>query len=238
MLESGAAATTTETPVDVQLDQTRLTSHATPVRLRYPIRPIVNYWVISLLAGGVLLFNDLRTWAVPRTFARLDLFTYLIISFVLSQILYFKVARHDDRPLLWGATWLFAIGNGICETLAFALSYRIGEVLGSGLFQLFAPQFASLAGFIGGVITFSLYGGLIHALFWLKILPPHLNDDPTSRVIRRFRPLAEVGLVLGWSLCFWLTRDIWTVVFFHILVDFCLMWRVRPSLFTATAVTH
>jgi chlorophyllide a hydrolase len=224
--------------VDVQFEQTRSASHATPVRVHYSIRPILSYWGVSLLAGVVFLFHDLRTWAIPQTLARSSLMIYLIVSFVLSQILYVIVARHDDRPLLWGPTWLFAIGNGICETFAFALSYRFGEVLGFGVFQLFAPQAADLAGFIAGVITFSIYGGLIHGLFWLKILPPHLNDDPTSRVIRRFRPLAEVGLVLGWSLCFWLTRDIWTVVFFHILVDFCLMWRVRPSLFTASAGAH
>jgi hypothetical protein len=37
--------------------------------------------------------------------------------------------------------------------------------------------------------------------------------------------------VLGWSLCFWLYHDIWTVVAFHILVDFGLMLRVRPVIF-------
>jgi len=39
--------------------------------------------------------------------------------------------------------------------------------------------------------------------------------------------------VIGWSLCFWLTRDLWTVVFFHILVDIGLMLKVRPPIFGA-----
>jgi hypothetical protein len=45
--------------------------------------------------------------------------------------------------------------------------------------------------------------------------------------------MAEVFLVTGWSLCFWLTRDIWTVVIIHIVLDFCMMLRVRPQLFQA-----
>lgn len=224
--------------MDVQFEQTRSTRQTTQAGLRYPIRPILSYWGVSLLAGGVILYDYLSTWTVPQTLARPGLILYLIASFVFSQVLYYIVARDDGRPLRWWPTLLFAIGNGLCETFSFAISYRLGEVLGAGLFQLFAPQFASLAGFIFGVITFSIYGGLIHGLFWLKILPPHLNDDPLSCKIRRFRPLAEVALVLGWSLCFWLTRDIWTVVLFHVLVDFYLMWRVRPTLFGAVATAQ
>jgi hypothetical protein len=41
----------------------------------------------------------------------------------------------------------------------------------------------------------------------------------------------EIALVLGWCLCLWLSDDIWTVVFFHMLVDLGLMVRVRPNLF-------
>jgi hypothetical protein len=86
-------------------------------------------------------------------------------------------------------------------------------------------------GFGLGLVFFIIYGGLIHAIFWLPVLPPHLDDAPFSRRIRKLRPLNEIMLVIGWSLCLWLYNDIWTMVFFHVLVDLGLMLRVRPPLF-------
>lgn len=199
-------------------------------------RLIILYWAIATLVGVVALWDWIIAWNVPATLGIPGLPLYLVVSFVLSQFLYVLVARFDGRPIHWGATAIFAVGNGVAETLAFAAIYRIGEVLGAGLVGLIAPGFASLAGFMVGVALFVVYGGLIHGLFWLRVLPPHLDDSPRSRTIRKYRPLAEVGLVLGWSLCFWLTRDLWTVVFFHILVDIGLMLKVRPPIFGAASM--
>lgn len=198
-----------------------------------PERSIAIYWLICLLCGGLLLWDWLAVWNVPATLSQPWLVAYLWCSFALSQVLYVFVARHGGRPIDLRALVLFAIGNGIAETLAFGVVYRLGELLGAWIFGLFAPGLASLAGFVVGVIGFIIYGGLIHGLFWLRVLPPHLDDAPRSRRIRKARPIAEVALVLGWSLCFWLARDIWTVVFFHILVDIGLMLKVRPPIFGA-----
>jgi hypothetical protein len=159
---------------------------------------------------------------------------YLCCSFALSQLLYILVARHGDRPIKGSALVIFAVGNGFAETLAFAAIYRIGELLGTWMVGLVAPSYASIAGFIVGIIFFAIYGGLIHGLFWLRVLPPHLDDNPRSRRIRQMRPLAEVALVIGWSLCLWLYRDIWTVAFLHTLVDIGLMLLVRPTIFGAS----
>lgn len=205
-----------------------------PVLLN-PERRILTYWALAILGGLVLLWDWITAWNVPATLRVPGLPIYLLVSFILSQYLYLLVARYDGRPIHWGATAIFAIGNGIAETLAFAAVYRVGEVLGSSVVGLFAPNIASLAGFLLGVGLFVIYGGLIHGLFWLRVLPPHLDDSPRSRRIRTYRPLAEIGLVLGWSLCFWLTRDLWTVVFFHTLVDIGLMLKVRPPIFGAPA---
>ncbi len=200
-----------------------------------PERRILTYWALATLGGLVLLWDWISAWKVPATLRVPGLPIYLLVSFILSQYLYLLVARYDGRPIHWGATAIFAIGNGIAETLAFAAVYRVGEVIGSSVVGLVAPSIASLAGFALGVGLFVIYGGLIHGLFWLRVLPPHLDDSPRSRRIRAYRPLAEIGLVLGWSLCFWLTRDLWTVVFFHTLVDIGLMLKVRPPIFGAPA---
>jgi chlorophyllide a hydrolase len=196
---------------------------------------IVRYWLVATLCGILVLWDWVTSWNVPLTLANRPLFLYLLVTFALSQLLYALVARYDGRALHLGATALFALGNGIAETLAFGVVYRVGELFTAWIVGLVAPSAASFAGFLGGLILFIVYGGLIHARFWLLVLPPHLDDSPRSKAIRRWRPLAEIGLVVGWSLCFWLTRDIWTVIFFHVLVDIGLMLKVRPPIFGARA---
>lgn len=216
--------------VDNSAPLTRKTRVQIPGR---PERLIGLYWLISSVPGTLFLWDWLTSWNVGATFGSPALVLYLCCSFLLSQVLYVLVARHDGRPVFLPALVIFAIGNGFAETLAFALIYRCGELLGAWVVGLVAPAFAPLAGFVVGLIFFAIYGGLIHALFWLRVLPPHLDDNPRSRRIRKVRPIAEVALVLGWSLCLWLYRDIWTVVIFHTIVDIGLMLLVRPPIFGA-----
>lgn len=222
-----------EPDVDAQFERniTVVCSPQSQIARRSLERLILGYWGLSLILGGVFLYDWLTVWNVTTTLAQPGFVAYLLGTFLLGQILYMLVARHDNRPLRFSSTLIFAVGNGFFETLAFALVYRLGEVSFAGLFNLFAPDAAPIAGLLGGVGLFMVYGGLIHALFWLRILPPHLDDSPRSRAIRKFRPVSEVALVIGWSLCFWLYRDIWTVTFLHILVDLGLMLRVRPDIF-------
>lgn len=196
-------------------------------------RSILAYWGITVLLGILFLQDWITSWNVGATLARPWLAVYLVLTWTISQSVYMVVARHGERSIHWGPTVIFALCNGICETFAFALVYRAGQLLGSTLAGLVFPSSASIAGFGVGILFFIIYGGLIHGLFWIKLLPPHFDESPLSRALRNIRPLIEVLLVSGWSLCFWLTQDIWSVVFFHILVDFILMLRVRPPLFTA-----
>lgn len=218
--------------MNVQVEQGLTQPFAlTPAGIRQSERLILTYWLIATLLGLVFLRDWLFQWNVAATLARPWMLLALVGTLVIGQVLYALVAHHGSRPIAWGPALIFAVGNGIAETIAFALVYRVGEVAGSWLALQFAPAASSVVGFTVGVIFFMIYGGLIHGLFWLKLLPPHLNDTPRARLIRRWRPLAEVALVLAWSLCFWLYRDIWSVVFFHMLVDLGLMLRVRPLLF-------
>lgn len=200
-----------------------------------PERLILTYWTVAIGLGALILWDWISVWNVPKTLQIPWLPIYLVCSFALSQVLYSLVARHEGRPVHWGATAIFALGNGIAETLAFAAVYRIGEVIGSALAGLAFPSIAGVVGFLFGTALFVVYGGLIHGFFWLQVLPPHLDDAPRSRLIRKYRPLAEMALVSGWSLCFWLTRDVWTVILFHILVDIGLMLKVRPPIFGAAS---
>ncbi len=193
--------------------------------------PVLIYWGISAVLGVLFLRDWIGQWTVGETFARPWLVVWLIITLVVGQVIYSIVASYDNRPVRLVPTIIFMVGNGVFETFAFATVYRLGEVIGTNVGAMVLPSYAGVAGFALGLVLFVLYGGSIHALFWLRILPPHLKDTPLSLKIRRYRLINEIGLVIGWCLCFWLTRDIWTVIFFHMLVDLGLMLRVRPNLF-------
>ncbi|GIV88612.1 MAG: hypothetical protein KatS3mg055_1130 [Chloroflexus sp.] len=205
-----------------------LTKHRT---LSHLDQYILLYWLISSVIGIPLLADWLRSWNVPVTLGNPLFVAFLLISFAFSQVLYVMVARHDGRPFLVGPTVIFSIGNGVIETFAFATVYRIGAWIGDGLAAQFWPGLVGPLGFAVGFTAFVIYGGVIHGMFWLQQLPPHLDDTPRSMRIRKLRPLAEMALVLGWSLCLYLYQDIWTVIFIHILVDLGLMLRVRPPVF-------
>jgi hypothetical protein len=224
-----------EYPMDIKLETAKVTKpEITYVRMgmAHPERAILIYWGISLVLGVTALHSWLGSWNITATLAKPGLVAYLALTFAFSQVLYVLVARHDNRRLLALPTVIFSLGNGFFETLAFAFVYWLGALVGSELAGFIAsPAVASAVGFGMGLVFFSIYGGLIHGLFWLRLLPPHLDDAPRSRAIRKFRPIAEVALVVGWSLCFWLYQDIWTVVALHVLVDLGLMLRVRPVIF-------
>jgi chlorophyllide a hydrolase len=209
-----------------------MTAHSVPADTRSIDRPMLIYWALATLIGTPLLWDLLTVWNLPRTLSQPGMLLLLSATFVFSQLMYAAVARHSGRPIRFWPTLLFAVGNGIAETLAFAAVFRVGMWLGAALVGLVVPAWAAAAGFAVGVAAFVLYGGLIHALFWLPLLPPHLDDSPRSLRIRQLRPLAEIGLVLGWSLCFWLFHDIWTVVVVHVFVDLGLMLLVRPQVFS------
>lgn len=220
--------------MDVQLKPATATkSEVSYVRMgmAHPERAILIYWGISLVLGVLTLRHWLGAWNVSATLANGGLVAYLLATFAFSQVLYVLVARHDDRPVHPLATVIFSLGNGFFETLAFVFVYWLGSTIGSWAVGLFAPAAASAAGFGLGLVFFMIFGGLIHGRFWLPLLPPHFDDSPRSIAIRKFRPLAEVALVLGWCLCLWLYQDIWTVIALHTLVDVGLMLRVRPIIF-------
>lgn len=223
-----------EQPMEVKFKTATATKpEITYVRMgmAHPERAIVIYWGISLVLGVLALRHWIGAWNVSTTLSHPGLVVYLALTFALSQVLYVLVARHDDRPVRALPTVIFALGNGIFETFAFAFVYWLGALIGSSVVGLFAPAAASVAGFGLGLVFFMIYGGLIHGLFWLRLLPPHFDDSPRSKSIRKARPLAEVALVFGWGLCLWLFNDIWTVVLVHTLVDVGLMLRVRPVIF-------
>jgi hypothetical protein len=194
------------------------------------------YWALSAILGLIFLQDLIFAWNVGETLARPWLLAILVVTLVVGQIIYTIVGRHDDRPFRLIPTIIFTVFNGILETFSFALVFKLGASVGTVILNTVLPAYADVGNFFFGLLFFVLYGGSIHAFLWLKVLPPHFKETPLVRSIRKFRMISEVALVTGWSLCFWITQDIWTVVFFHMIVDLVLMLRVRPNLFVFNSV--
>jgi hypothetical protein len=84
--------------------------------------------------------------------------------------------------------------------------------------------------FLAGTMSFVAYSGAIHALFWMKILPPHhmlMMDDKTTTataagMMKNAKRLWMVGLVTTtvlWGWIYFRYQEFWSIVVIHTLFD-------------------
>lgn len=200
---------------------------------------IVGYWLGALALTVLFRLPEPFTFNVAQTVASVWGVALLTATLAFSQWLYAQVAVHEERPFNWLGTPIFIIGNSLGETLAFLLVFKLGAGMGS---FLAAPLGLTGTGyhllvFGGGFLTFLIYGGAIHGLFWMRIFPPHFREDERALKIRKFRLWSESALSFSWCLVFYVFEDFWSVVFFHAVVDAVLMIRVRPRIFRFASKT-
>ncbi len=198
---------------------------------------IILYWAVSIGLGLIFARPEIFHCQVPTTLLAVWPWGLLALTLAFSQWLYGQVAIAEDRPFNWTGTPIFVIGNAVGETLAFLLVFKFGAFVAATILGALG-----IGGTPGGLLTFGLgffvfliYGGSIHGLFWMRIFPPHFKEDERSRKIRKFRLWSECLLSFSWCLTFFLFNDLWSVVFFHAIVDIVLMIRVRPRIFRLTA---
>jgi hypothetical protein len=194
---------------------------------------IVLYWLGAFTLAWLFRLPEPFVFNVSQTIASVWGILLLIATLSFSQWLYAQVAIHEERPFNLIGTPIFIIGNSLGETLAFLLVFKLGAAVGAWLAHIIglAGFFFHLVVFSSGFITFLVYGGAIHGLFWMRIFPPHFREDEWARKIRKFRLWSESILSLSWCLTFYVFEDFWSVVFFHAIVDTVLMLRVRPRIF-------
>jgi hypothetical protein len=102
---------------------------------------------------------------------------------------------------------IFSLLNGILEQFMFVFWFLLGCWLG----HLWGIQSAwKIFGL--GFLSYCIYSGGIHALFWVKVLPFH---QPALVM-----PLVLMIMSLGWMWMFWRYRAITAIIFMHMVVDF------------------
>ncbi len=188
------------------------------------VRPLAIYWAVGIAVGFVYLRSDIAQ--VPGVVNGSHLLSILagLLATVVTTVAYKKVTMSGGRSLHLPTLFGFSLANGICETILFLASFKVGVAIASP----FTTQPAWL--FLAGTTTFFAYLGAIHALFWLKILPAHLNKSPAVKNARRVWIVGLVAVSVLWGWLYFAYQDFWTVAALHALFDAGLVYCVRYRL--------
>ena len=112
----------------------------------------------------------------------------------------------------------FSLINGVLEQFMFMFWFLVGCYFAQKRF----PK-NSIYIFIWGYISYCLYSGLIHPLFWFQVLPAH---EP-------FTPMAFILLFMSlfWMWLFWRYRAVGTIIAMHIVIDFLTLGHLHSTWF-------
>jgi chlorophyllide a hydrolase len=118
---------------------------------------------------------------------------------------------HKEAPGTYHLSDLieFSLFNGILEQLMFVFWFLLGCWIGRVLKLQQSWKIFAL-----GFVSYSIYSGLIHGLFWVAVLPFHQIIDALG---------IRLGLLLVmsflWMWLFWRYRAIMAIIAMHIVVD-------------------
>ena len=188
------------------------------------LRPLAIYWTICVVVGVVYLRPEVMQFPAIVGSSHVVTVVAGLLAVVVTTVAYKRVTTFGMRSLHLPTLFGFSLANGICETIAFFASFKVGVVIAS----LFTTSPLWL--FTVGLTTFFAYSGAIHALFWLKILPAHLNKSPAVKNSRRVWIVGLVALSSVWSWLFFAFQDFWSVAVLHILFDMGMVYCIRYRL--------
>jgi hypothetical protein len=183
---------------------------------------IYVYWAISVVIGFAFFKDDILNFNKEFDTRRKILLICSLVIVAINAWVYSHSTTDGGRPLNIPTLIVFSIGNGIAETFFFYAFFQLGNFLAGKVTN--NPWLLFIAGFV----SFMIYSGFIHALFWLPMLPEHVVQ--TSPYKPFFMPV-QLLIAGSWALNFFWYRDIRTVVFLHALVDLTMAWCVKFSLF-------
>jgi chlorophyllide a hydrolase len=183
---------------------------------------IYAYWAISIVIGFAFFKDDILSFSKEFDNRRKILLLFSLVIIAVNAWVYSHSTTDGGRPLNIPTVIVFSIGNGIAETFMFYACFQLGIWLTSK----FTGNPWAL--FIAGFICFMIYSGIIHGLFWLRILPEHVVQ--TSPYKPLFMPV-QLLIAGSWALNFFWYRDIRTVIILHALVDLTMACSVKFSMF-------
>ncbi|MEL6468253.1 MAG: hypothetical protein AAFQ74_00865 [Cyanobacteria bacterium J06623_4] len=201
-----------------------MTSPTIASRTDAAIKPLAIYWTIGLIIGTTYLNAGFRQ--LPSEFSTshwISIWIGLAIT-VVTTLAYAKVSTRDGRSLHLPTLIAFPLLNGLFETALFLASFK----LGMSAVAIWTTNPVWL--FLAGIFTFCAYSGAIHALFWLRVLPPHLNKDKALNNFRRVWMVGLVAVSVLWGWIYFAYQDVWSVVALHALFDAGMVYCIHYQL--------
>jgi hypothetical protein len=189
--------------------------------------PIWIYWGFCLIAAVLVIVNRNQAY---------DLLSPLLSSFDKKRGYHFYLSLGWGATLLASASYIllthkfesgsyslpdlltFSVLNGILEQFMFIFWFLLGCYAG----KIMTPNRPKLI-FVSGYIGYALFSGLIHALFWVAVLPSHQPSLLT--------PVALAGMSLVWMWLFWRYQALVAIIAMHIVIDFLMIGYLHFSWF-------
>ena len=183
---------------------------------------IFAYWFIAIVIGLVFFRKEAFSYNTNFDMRRKILLVASLVIVAFNAFVYSYSTYDGGRPLDIASVILFTIGNGIAETFIFYAAFIVGERLAGMVTK--SPWVL----FITGFIFFMVYSGLIHGLFWIDLLPEHVDQSSPYKPL--FMP-TQILIAGSWALSFFWYRDLPSVFVLHGLVDLTMILNVKFSLF-------
>ena len=183
---------------------------------------IFTYWFIAIVIGLVFFRKEAFGFNTNFDVRRKVLLGFSLLIVAFNAWVYTSSTFDGGRPLDIASVIVFTVGNGIAETFIFYAMFVAGEKLAGMVTK--SPWVL----FITGFIFFMVYSGLIHGLFWIDLLPEHVNQASPLKPL--FMP-TQILIAGSWALCFFWYRDLPSVFVLHGLVDLTMILNVTFSLF-------
>ncbi len=140
--------------------------------------------------------------------------TFLAATFYILLTRKYETGSYGLSELLF-----FSVSNGTLEQFMFIFWFLLGCFVG----KFYAANNPKLI-FISGYIVYAIFSGLIHAFFWIKVLPYH---EPAILVM----PLVLSAMSLIWMWLVWRYRAIIMIIAMHIVIDFLTVGHLNFSWF-------
>ncbi|MEO0397348.1 MAG: hypothetical protein AAF243_15375 [Cyanobacteria bacterium P01_A01_bin.137] len=129
------------------------------------------------------------------------------VTLLTSAIYVLFTQKYVDGDYRFIDLTLFSIANGVLEQLMFVFWFLVGSYLGQRLF----PKHP-IRSFWTGYLSYVIYSGLIHPLFWVRVLPSHEPFLPMIGIL----PLMS----LFWMWLLWRYQAVAAIVAMHVVIDF------------------
>ena len=120
----------------------------------------------------------------------------------------------------------FSFSNGILEQCMFIFWFLLGCYIGKN----FAPNHPRII-FSSGYFVYAIFSGLIHAFFWIQVLPAHKPVSAAMAIL-----LSIMSLLWMWLV--WRYRALFSIMAMHITIDFLTIGHLNFHWFESIQLIH